>query len=114
MSRSPTSAPRMAPSSSSPPGACTQSPLAGSGSPAVANVCASTDLSVTMSCENGTTYNVADAHWATFAYSGSAGAFASTFTQAGVLAAGSSATCRFTVALSAAASVLDSGVTVGQ
>jgi len=95
-------------------GACTQTPSAGTGTPPAANVCTSSDLTITMSCEGGTSYNAGDLHWATFAYSGTAAGFTSTFTQSGVLAAGASATCRFTVALSAAASVLDSGVSVSQ
>src|SRR3954451_1438779 len=88
------------------PGGCTQNPAAGTGVPAAANVCTGSDLTVTMSCENGTAYNSGDPHWAAFAYTGSVGGFASTFTQTGVLTVGASATCRFTVALSAAASVL--------
>ena len=84
--------------------ACTQTPSAGTGTPPAANVCTSSDLTITVSCEGGTSYNAGDVHWATFAYSGTAAGFTSTFTQSGVLAAGASATCRFTVALSAAAS----------
>jgi len=96
------------------PGACSQAPAAGTGTPPAANVCTGPDLTVSMSCENGSAYNAGDPHWTTFAYAGSVAGFAATLTQAGVLAAGASATCRFTVALSATASVLDSGVSVSQ
>jgi hypothetical protein len=97
------------------PAACSQNPTAGSGSPAANNVCTNGDLSVAVSCSGGVTY-VAGSAWtdlvstavtpATFA--------GTTYTHAAGLAAGASATCRFTVALTAGAGVLSQGITVSQ
>lgn len=97
------------------PGSCSQSPVAGSGTPAAANVCTNGDLTVAISCSPGATYSAGSA-WSDLAY---AAAIAPTATKthtaaAGDLNAGASWTCRFTVALGASANVLDQGITVTQ
>lgn len=91
------------------PGTCSSSPT--TGTPTPNNLC-STDLSVQVSCSNGATYSAGSA-WTDLAYSGAPGSMP-TLTHGAGLAAGASATCRFTVALPATASVLDQGVTVSQ
>lgn len=97
------------------PAACTQTPQAGTGTPAVANVCTNGDLTVALSCSPGATYNAATA-WTDLAY---AAGVPSTTTKShagtgGDLNAGASWTCRLTVALIPAAAVTDQGVTVSQ
>ncbi|RNL79187.1 hypothetical protein [Nocardioides marmorisolisilvae] len=95
-------------------GSCTQSPTAGSGTPPAANVCTSGDLTVAISCSNGATYSAGSA-WADLVYAaGAPGSIGATLTHTATLAAGSSFTCRFTVALSASASVLAQGITASQ
>jgi hypothetical protein len=95
-------------------GACSQSPVAGSGSPAAANVCTNGDLTVAVSCSNGATYASASA-WIDLVQTAVApSSIPATLTHTATLAAGSSFTCRFTVALGAAASVLDQGITASQ
>ncbi|MFL6160367.1 MAG: hypothetical protein ACJ72D_30125 [Marmoricola sp.] len=95
-------------------GACTQTPTAGSGTPAAANVCTNGDLTVALSCSDGATYASGSA-WTDLKYlAGAPGSIPASLTRTATLAAGSSFTCRFTVALSAAASVLDQGITASQ
>lgn len=97
------------------PGGCTQTPTAGTGTPAAANVCTNGDLTVAVSCSPGGTYDATTA-WTDLAY---AAGVPSTTTKshaaaAGDLNAGSSWTCRLTVALAATAAVTDQAVTVRQ
>jgi hypothetical protein len=95
-------------------GSCSQSPTAGSGTPAAANVCTNGDLTVAISCSNGATYSAGSA-WSDLVYAaGAPGSIPGTLTHTATLAAGASFTCRFTVALSASASVLDQGITASQ
>ncbi|TNM39487.1 hypothetical protein FHP29_11370 [Nocardioides albidus] len=90
------------------PGTCTSSPS--TGTPTPNNLC-TTDLTVAVSCSNGSTYAPGSA-WTDLVYPAGAASSIPTLTHAAGLAAGASATCRFTVALPANASVLDQGVTV--
>lgn len=95
-------------------GSCSQSPVAGTGSPAAANVCTNGDLTVAISCSDGATYSAGSA-WADLAQAPTApSSIAATLTHTATLAAGASFTCRFTVALGAAADVLDQGITASQ
>lgn len=95
-------------------GTCTQTPTAGTGSPAAANVCTSGDLTVAISCSNGATYSSGSA-WTDLKYlAGAPGSIPATLTHTATLAAGSSFTCRFTVALSSSASVLAQAITASQ
>lgn len=97
------------------PAACTQNPVAGSGSPAANNVCTNADLTVAASCSNGSTYSAGSA-WTDLVFAaGSPSAFAgTTYTHAAGIAAGASATCRFTVSLIPGAGILSQGITVSQ
>lgn len=90
------------------PGTCTSTPS--SGTPTPNNLC-TTDLTVAVSCSNGSTYAGGSA-WTDLVYAAGAAASMPTLTHAAGLASGASATCRFTVALPANASVLDQGITV--
>ena len=92
------------------PGACSSSPS--SGTPTPNNLC-TTDLTVAISCSNGATYSAGSA-WTDLVYAAGPASSIPTLTHAAGLAAGASATCRFTVALPGGASVLDQGVTVSQ
>jgi hypothetical protein len=93
---------------------CSQTPTAGSGSPAAANVCSNGDLTVAISCSNGATYSAGSA-WTDLVQTATAPAsIPATLTHTATLAAGASFTCRFTVALGAAANVLDQGITASQ
>lgn len=95
-------------------GTCTQNPTAGSGSPAAANVCTNGDLTVAISCSNGATYSAGSA-WSDLVYAaGAPSSISATLTHTATIAAAASFTCRFTVALGAAASVLDQGITASQ
>jgi hypothetical protein len=95
-------------------GSCSQSPTAGSGTPAAADVCTSGDLTVAISCSDGSSYAGGSA-WVDLVHAASApGSIPATLTHTATLAAGASFTCRFTVALSASASVLAQGITVSQ
>lgn len=95
-------------------GACSQTPTAGSGTPPAANVCTSGDLTVAISCSDGSSYSAGSA-WVDLVHAASApGSIPGTLTHTATLAAGSSFTCRFTVALSASASVLAQGITASQ
>ncbi|MET3963658.1 hypothetical protein ABIE44_003592 [Marmoricola sp. OAE513] len=95
-------------------GSCSQTPTAGSGTPAAANVCTSGDLTVAVSCSDGATYASGSA-WADLVHAASApGSTPATLTHTATIAAGASFTCRFTVAVTAGASVLAQGVTVSQ
>jgi len=96
------------------PGSCTQSPTAGSGTPPAGNVCTNGDLTVAVSCSDGGTYAAGSA-WSDLKYTaGAPGSLPASLTHTATLAAGASFTCRFTVALSASASVLDQGITASQ
>ncbi len=96
------------------PGACSQSPTAGSGTPPAANVCTSGDLTVAISCSNGSSYAAGSA-WTDLVYAaGAPGSIPASLTRTAALAAGATWTCRFTVALSASASVLAQGITASQ
>jgi len=95
------------------PGTCSQSPVAAA---LVTNLCTTAaNLTVAVSCSPGATYSLVGA-WSDLTY---AAGLAPTGTlthaaAAGDLNAGASWTCRFTVALNAAASVLGQNVTVTQ
>jgi hypothetical protein len=96
------------------PGSCSQTPAAGAGTPAAANVCANGDLTVAVSCSDGATYAAGSA-WVDLAQAAAApGSLPASLTHTAALAAGASFTCRFTVALSGTADVLDQGVTASQ
>jgi hypothetical protein len=96
------------------PGSCSQTPAAGSGTPAVADVCTNGDLTVAVSCSDGSTYAAGSA-WVDLAQAATApGSLPISLTHTATLAAGASFTCRFTVALSGTADVLDQGVTASQ
>lgn len=97
------------------PGACSQSPTAGAGTPPAANVCTNGDLTVAVGCSPGTSYN-AGAAWPDLVYAAAIPPAATkTHTAAsGDLNAAASWTCRFTVALGASANVADQGITVSQ
>lgn len=97
------------------PGSCTQSPTAGSGTPAAANVCTNGDLTIAVSCSPGATYAGGSA-WADLVYAAAAppGATKTHTASAGDLDVGAFWTCRFTVALGAGAGIADQGVTVTQ
>lgn len=97
------------------PGTCSQTPTAGSGSPAVANVCTNGDLTVAISCSDGATYSSVSP-WSDLSYVAAAPPTATKTHAASSsdLNAGSSWTCQFTVALSATAGVTDEAVTVSQ
>lgn len=97
------------------PGACSQTPAAGSGTPAAADLCTSGDLTVAVSCSPGTTYAAANA-WTDLAYAAAAPPTAtkSHAASGGDLNAGSSFTCQFTVALASGAGVATQGITVSQ
>lgn len=95
-------------------GSCSQTPTAGSGTPAAANVCTSGDLTVAISCSDGATYAGGSAWVDLVSAAGAPGSIAGTLTHTATLAAGASFTCRFTVALSGAASVLAQGITASQ
>jgi hypothetical protein len=96
------------------PAACAQSPTAGSGTPAAANLCTGGDLTVGVSCSDGTTY-VAGSAWTDLKYGpGAPGSFTGTYTHTAGLAVNASATCRFTLALSSTAGPSDQSITVSQ
>lgn len=92
------------------PGTCTSSPS--SGTPTPNNLC-TTDLTVALGCSSGSSYT-SGAAWTDLVYAAGAAGSMPTLTHTPGLASGASATCRFTVALPAGASVLDQGVTVSQ
>lgn len=97
------------------PGACSQVPAAGTGTPAAADLCTSGDLTVSVSCSPGATYVGASA-WTDLAYPAAAPPTATKTHTAtgGDLNVSASWTCRVVTALSASASVLAQGVTVSQ
>lgn len=97
------------------PGTCTQTPTAGSGTPAAADLCggASGDLTVAVSCSNGASYSAGSA-WTDLVQTAIKPGSLAAKTHAATLAAGAQWTCRVTVALSSGASVLDQGITVSQ
>jgi len=95
-------------------GACSQTPTAGSGTPPAANVCTSGDLTVAISCSDGATYSAGSAWTDLASAAGAPSAISATLTHTATLAAGASFTCRFTLALSASASVLAQGITASQ
>ncbi|MCW2753006.1 MAG: hypothetical protein JWQ32_417 [Marmoricola sp.] len=95
-------------------GTCTQNPTAGSGSPAANNICTNGELTVAISCSDGATYNAGTA-WSDLKYvAGAPASIGATLTHTATIAASASFTCRFTVALDSAASVLDQGITASQ
>ena len=97
------------------PGTCTQSPLAGTGTPVnPANLCAAgaTDLNLVLACVDGTT--TTGTAYTDLAYSGPLGAFTAAKTHTAAIAKNGSITCTFTVSLNASASPLDGGITVSQ
>jgi hypothetical protein len=97
------------------PGACGQTPAAGTGSPVANNLCTNGDLTVAVSCSPGATYSAAGAWTDLVSTAVGPSSFAgSTYTHAAGLAVGASATCRFTVALGAGAGVLSQGITASQ
>jgi hypothetical protein len=96
-------------------GACTQTPTANAGAtPPVNNLCTATgELTVAVSCSNGTTYAAGSA-WTDLTYAAGTASGIGTLTHTAALAANASWTCRFTVALNSNASVTDQGITVSQ
>ncbi|MGC4112630.1 MAG: hypothetical protein QM747_19830 [Nocardioides sp.] len=97
-------------------GACTQNPTAGTGTPPANNLCTNGDLTIAVSCSPGTTYSAGSAWTDLVATATSPATFAAGagLTHTTGLAAGASATCRFTVALGSGAGVLDQGIVVTQ
>jgi hypothetical protein len=95
-------------------GACSQSPAAGSGTPAAANVCTNGDLTVAISCSDGSSYSAGSAWTDLVQAATSPAGIPGTLTHTATLASGASFTCRFSVALGAAADVLDQGITASQ
>lgn len=97
------------------PGTCSQTPTAGSGTPAATNLCTAGELTVAVGCSPGATYAAGSA-WVDLAYAAAAPPTATrTHTASGSeLAAGAQWTCRFTVALSAAAVIASQNITVSQ
>lgn len=97
------------------PGTCSQSPTAGSGTPAAADLCsgASGDLTVAVSCSSGATYSSGTA-WSDLVQTGIKPGSLTAKTHTATLAAGAQWTCRITVVLATGASVLDQGITVTQ
>lgn len=95
------------------PGTCAQTPTAGTGTPPAANVCTNGELTVAVSCSNGATYSAGSA-WNDLKYAAGAPGAMPVLTRSAGLAAGASATCRITVALTGAAGVLNQGVTMTQ
>ncbi|WP_323791221.1 hypothetical protein [Nocardioides sp.] len=96
------------------PGACTQTPEAGTETPTVADLCASGDLTVAVSCTAGATFD--GVPWIDLAYTAAKPPTAAATHTAlvGDLNSGAQWTCRFTVKLAGNASVLAQGVTVSQ
>ena len=95
-------------------GSCSQTPAAGAGSPAAANVCTNGDLTVAVSCSDGATYAAGSA-WVDLVQTAIApSSIPATLTHTATLASGASFTCRFTVALGATPDVLDQGITASQ
>lgn len=92
------------------PGTCSSTPA--TGTPTPSNLC-TTDLTVAISCSSGSSYSAASA-WTDLVRSAGTINGMGTLTHTPGLASGATATCRFTVALPAGASVLDQGVTVTQ
>lgn len=97
------------------PGVCSQSPTAGSGTPAAGNLCTSGDLTVSAKCSPGATF-VAGSAWSDLSYAAAAPPTATkTHTAtAGDLNVGSTWTCEVVVALSASAPLADQGITLSQ
>lgn len=98
------------------PGACSQTPTAGSGTPAATNLCtAASELTVAVSCSPGATYAGGSA-WIDLVHAAGVPPTATkTHTATGAeLNAGAQWTCRFTVALNAAASIASQNVTASQ
>jgi hypothetical protein len=95
------------------PGTCAQTPTTGTGTPAAGNLC-TTDLTVAISCSNGSTYSSGSA-WTDLVYAaGNISGIPATLTHTATLAAGASFACQITVALPSGASVADQGITVSQ
>ncbi|KRA32653.1 MULTISPECIES: hypothetical protein [unclassified Nocardioides] len=98
------------------PGACSQTPTAGSGTPAATNLCTATsELTVGVSCSPGATY-VGGSAWVDLVHAAGVPPTATkTHTATGAeLNAGAQWTCRFTIALNAAASIASQNVIVSQ
>lgn len=98
------------------PGACSQTPNAGSGTPAATDLCtASGELAVAIGCSAGATYN-AGAAWADLGYAAAVPPTATKnhATSGGDLGVGAQWTCRVTVAVAAGASVASQNITVTQ
>jgi hypothetical protein len=92
------------------PGTCSSTPS--TGTPTPNNLC-TTDLTVAVSCSNGSSYSAGSA-WTDLVYAAGAAGSMPTLTHAAGLASGASATCRITVTLPSSASVLDQGLTLSQ
>lgn len=98
------------------PGTCTQSPLAGSGTPAATDLCTVIDeLRVAVSCSPGTSYSAGGA-WSDLVYPAAPPPSAPKIHAAvgADLAAGARWTCRVTVSLAAGASVASQNIGVSQ
>lgn len=95
-------------------GSCSQTPTAGSGTPPAADVCTSGDLTVAISCSDGSSYSSGSA-WTDLTHAaGAPGGIPGTLTHTATIAASAAFTCRFTVALAASASVTAQGITASQ
>ena len=97
------------------PASCGQTPSAGTGTPAAANVCTNGDLTIAVSCSPGATYTSGTA-WTDLAYAAAAPPTATkTHAATGTeLNPGQSWTCEFSIALKSTAAITDQGITVSQ
>jgi len=97
------------------PGACSQTPTAGSGTPAATNLCTSGDLRVAISCSAGSTY-VAGSAWTDLVYPSAAPpTVTKTHTPAfAELNPNATWTCQVSVSLQASAPIAAQGIIVSQ
>lgn len=97
------------------PGTCSQLPAANAvATPPINALCTATnELTVAVSCSPGTSYASGTA-WSDLVSTPVPGSTLPTLTHTPGMAAGASATCRFSLALNANASVTDQGVVVSQ
>lgn len=94
------------------PGTCSSTPS--TGTPTPANLCATGDLRVAISCSPGATYNAGSA-WTDLAYAAGAPPTTTlTHTAANDLRPNDQWTCRFTASLVATANLTAQGITVAQ
>lgn len=97
------------------PQTCSQTPVAGTGTPPAGNVCTNGDLTIAISCSPGSTYSAGTA-WSDLTYAAAAAPTAtkSHTAASGDLNAGGSWTCQFTVALGSGASPTDQNIQISQ